>query len=73
MKIQAKSILHWMKAGVISREGLRGGAPLLKFAITLGGLAPQKFMHWPCFSKFVDLASKVFSIVMISYALLRGY
>ena len=60
------------KSEVISR-GLRGGAPLVKIIDHFGGSASLEFLHWPYFSKFIDLASKVFSIAMINYSLLRGY
>ena len=53
---------------MISRWGSGGGAPLVKVINHFGGLSPQKeFLDWPCFSKFIDLASKAFSITMINY------
>ena len=53
--------------GVISKGSQGSGAPLLRLLIILGGSAPQKFLHRPCFSKFIDLASKAFSIAIINY------
>ena len=41
--------------------------PLLKLLIILGAQLPSKFLIWPCFSKFINLASKVFSIAIINY------
>ena len=32
----------------------------------MGAAPPKMFLHLPCISKFVDLASKVFSIAMIN-------
>ena len=50
-------------SGLISRGTQGGGTPLVK-----------TFDHfWPYFSKFIDLASKVFSTAMLNYELLRGY
>ena len=67
------NICPGMYPGVISR-GLRGAEPsLLKFLIVLGAQPPLKVLHWPCFSKYIALASKVFSTAMLNYALLRGY
>ena len=60
-------------SGVISRGTLGGGTPLVKTFDHFGGSAPLKFLHWPCFSKIIDLASKVFSTAMLNYKLLRGY
>ena len=58
-------------SGVIYR-GLRGRSPLIKTIDPFGGSAPLKIVHWPSFSKFIDLAFKVFSITIINYALLHG-
>ena len=56
--------------GVISQ----GAKPLfLNLLIILGDSAPLKILTLPCFSEFIGRASKVFSIAMIMYALLRGY
>ena len=60
-------------SGVIS-GGSGGGAYLVKFIDHFGGLSPPKISCIAlCFSKFIDLVSKGFSIAMINYALLRGY
>ena len=58
---------------MISRGAQGAVPPLLKFFIILGAQPPKKVLHWPCFSKFIDIASKVFSTAMLNYALLRGY
>ena len=58
---------------MISRGYQGGGSPFSRFLITLGGSAPLKTLALALLSKFIDLASKVFSIAMINYALLRGY
>ena len=51
-----------------------GGAPLLKFFYYFGGLSPPlNILALALLSKFIDLASKVFSTAVINYELLRGY
>ena len=45
-----------------------GGALLVKITVHLGGLSPQNFLYWSCFSKCIDLAANVFYIV--SYTLI---
>ena len=67
MTIQTNSTLH---PGVISREGLEGGAPLVKISVHLEGLSPPKILAlaklfrvcWPCFQS-----------AMINCGLLCGY
>ena len=58
---------------VRSRGVIRRGRSLLaKIIAYSGGSAPLKSLYWPCFSKCIDLASKVFCIAMINYSLLYG-
>ena len=47
--------------------------PLAKIIDRFGGLRPLKILALALLSKFIDLASNVFSIVLINSALLRGY
>ena len=58
---------------MISRRGSGSGAQLDNTIDHFGGLSPLKILALPLLSKFIDLASKAFSTVMINYALLRGY
>ena len=67
-----KKFSQALHPGVISR-GLRGQNPFVKIIDHFGGSAALKILDWPWFSKFIDLASKAFSIAMINYALLRDY
>ena len=49
-----------------------GQSPLVTITLHFGGSAPYNFLHWPCFSKCIDLASNMFCIAMINYLLLYG-
>ena len=59
----------WVTLGVISMKDSGAEPPLLKLLIILGGSAPKMLLHCPCFSKFIDLASKVFPTAMINCAI----
>ena len=50
-----------------------GWSPFVKITDHSGGLSPQKFLYWLCFSKFIDLAFKVFCIAKVNFAPLHVY
>ena len=57
---------------VISMWAQGGGAPIVAVHIG-GGQVPLTILYCPCFSKCIDLASKVFCNAKIDFALLHGY
>ena len=62
-----KTVSAIFKVFGVTRPGFEPGVS------SRGAQPPYNFLHWPCFLKFINIASKVFSTAMINYALLRGY
>ena len=55
-----------------SQMRLRAAEPPYELTVHFGSWVLLKFLRWPCFSKCIDLASKVSCIAMIYYSLLYG-